>query len=146
MAATRRDLWFWILLALAIVSAPNAVWMLAAPSRWYANLPAAVPDFGPYNEHFVRDIGCAFLTFTVALAWAALRPSVRTPLVVISAFFFGAHAVLHVYDTSRGLVDSDHWWLDLPGVYGPAALLGAMAIVLLRRNRAGPPDLRQADP
>ena len=38
----------------------NGAWMLWDPIHWYHTLPAAVPDSGPLNEHFVRDIGCAF--------------------------------------------------------------------------------------
>ena len=48
-----------VLLLLATLTAANAVWMLADPQHWYHDLPAAVPDTGPYNEHFVRDVGCA---------------------------------------------------------------------------------------
>ncbi len=140
--AIRVDGWFVLLLALALITAANAIWMLVDPSHWYSDLPAAVPDFGAYNEHFVRDIGCAFLTFALALVWAAFRPSVRAPLIGVSAVFFGAHAILHVYDTTRGFVEADHWWLDLPGVYAPALLLAAMAYRLARAGgpASAPPD------
>ncbi len=134
--ASRVDGWFMLLLALALISAGNASWMLIDPARWYSDLPAGVPDFGDYNEHFVRDIGCAFLTFALALGWAAFRPAVRAPLLGISAVFFVAHAVLHVYDTARGYVEADHWWLDVPGVYTPAVLLVAMSYRLLRQASA----------
>ena len=130
--AIRIDGWFVLLSALALITAVNAVWMLVDPSHWYSDLPAGVPDFGDYNEHFVRDIGCAFLTFALALAWAAFRPAVRAPLVGISAVFFVAHAVLHIYDTARGFVEVGHWWLDLPGVYAPAVLL---IVLTYRLNR-----------
>jgi hypothetical protein len=132
----RRDAWFWILALLALGMAANAAWMLADPARWYSDLPAAVPDTGPYNEHFVRDIGCAFATVALALAWAALRPSWRAPLVAVAAVFLVLHALLHVFDTVRGFLDADHWWLDLPGVYLPAVLLAAMSALLLRGRAA----------
>ena len=55
----------------------NALWMLADPYGWYVGLPAAVPDFGPYNEHFITDVGAAYLALTalaiLALAWGDLR-------------------------------------------------------------------------
>ena len=60
----------------------NAFWMLAAPPHWYENLPAGVPDFGPMNEHFIRDIGSLFLLMGVALAYVAVRPRHRLPVVV----------------------------------------------------------------
>jgi hypothetical protein len=128
----KRDGWTWLLLLMGAGSLINGVWMLVDPELWYTDLPAAVPDFGPLNEHFVRDIGCAFTTVGVALAWAAFVPRFRPPLVATAAVFFVAHAVLHVYDTMRGAVDAHHWWLDLPGVYLPALLLAVAAVVLLR--------------
>ncbi len=110
---------------IALGGAANGLWMLADPGHWYEHLPAAVPDTGPLNAHFVRDIGCAFLTASVALFWAVRRPELRAPLVAVAAFFYVAHAALHVHDTARGFVDNDHWLLDLPGVYLPAILLAA---------------------
>ena len=78
-AAARRDGWAWALGALAAVTAGNALWMLVAPLHWYHELPANVPAAGPFNEHFVRDIGCAFAVMAVALGWVALiRHSSRT--------------------------------------------------------------------
>jgi hypothetical protein len=132
MNGRRLDGWGWLFLVLGVTHAGNALWMLADPLRWYHDLPAAVPDTGPFNAHFVRDIGCAFLTAGVALVWAAFARAYRPPLVAIAALFIAAHGVLHVFDTARGAVPSDHWWLDLPGVYLPAVVLTYAAIVHLR--------------
>ena len=112
----------------------NALWMLAGPMHWYTELPAAVPDTGPFNPHFVRDIGCAFLSAGAALVWAAFAPALRFPLVAVATLFLAAHAVLHVYDTAVGNLPSDHWWLDAPGVYLPALLLGAILLRLRART------------
>jgi hypothetical protein len=120
---------------MATLTAANAVWMLADPQHWYHDLPAAVPDTGPYNEHFVRDVGCAFATVAIALGWAALRPRWRAPLVTISALFLAAHAGLHVFDTMRGFLEGDHWLLDLPGVYLPALVTLPLAFRALRNAR-----------
>lgn len=132
MSEGRRDGWAIVLGVFALGSVANGVWMLADPELWFTDLPAGVPDFGPYNEHFVRDIGAAFLTFGAALGWAALRPAARLPLVAVTALFYGLHAAGHVYDTARGFVDAHHWWLDLPGVYLPALLLGLLTWLLAR--------------
>lgn len=133
-ARSRVDLWFWGLALFALGIGANAAWMLFDPEGWYRNLPAGVPDTGPFNAHFVRDIGCAFATLAVALAVAAGRPRWRAPLLGLTALFFTAHAALHVFDTLRGALDAGHWALDFPGVYAPAFLLVALAWVALRRD------------
>src|SRR5262245_21152199 len=65
--ATSRDPWTIVLGVAALGNLANGAWMLADPVHWYENLPAGVPDFGPVNEHFVRDIGCAFMVLGLAL-------------------------------------------------------------------------------
>lgn len=128
-----------ILWLVSLGSIANSLWMLAAPRVWYHHLPAEVPDFGPYNEHFVRDIGCAFLTIGATLAWAALRPSLRRPLIAVGALFFGLHALLHIYDSAREFVPPVHWLLDLPSVYLPPMLLLLAGRLVARRHLAAPP-------
>ena len=124
MSETRRlDGWGYLLLVLGVGNLANALWMLAGPMHWYTELPAAVPDTGPFNPHFVRDIGCAFLAAGVALVWGALAPALRFPLVATATIFLTAHALLHIYDTAVGNLPGDHWWLDAPGVYLPAIVL-----------------------
>lgn len=137
--AEKRDLLLWFVLAMGIGTIANALWMLAGPMHWYTDLPAAVPDTGPFNPHFVRDIGCAFLTVGVALVWAFFNPRFRLPLVSVGAFFLAAHAILHAYDTLRGALGHNHWLLDLPGVYLPGILLPLIALRLAREDRATQP-------
>ena len=129
---TRLDRLGWLLLVLGAGAVANALWMLAGPMHWYTDLPAAVPDTGPFNPHFVRDIGCAYLTVGAASLWAAFVPRWRLPLVTVTAFFFVAHAALHVYDTLVGNLPHSHWWLDFPGVHLPALVLVACAVKLHR--------------
>ncbi len=132
MSTRTLDAWGWIFAIFGAVCVGNALWMLAGPLHWYHELPAAVPDTGPFNPHFVRDIGCAFAAVGVALVWAASVPRWRPPLVVIAAIFLGGHALLHAYDTLRGALGPAHWSLDLPGVYLPAVVISYAAVVALR--------------
>jgi len=132
----RLDGWGWLFLVLGSLTVGNALWMLAGPMHWYTDVPAAVPDTGPFNPHFVRDIGCAFLAVGLALLWAARSARFRVPLVGVSALFLVAHAVLHIYDTLRGYLDHTHWWLDFPGVYLPSVLTGWAWLALARQDRA----------
>jgi len=133
-STNRLDPLGWLLVVFGVLTLGNALWMLAGPLHWYTDLPAAVPDTGPFNPHFVRDIGCAFLATGIALIWAARSPRFRLPLVGTAAVFLAAHAVLHVYDTLRGALEANHWLLDLPGVYLPGVLLPVVALRLARAD------------
>ncbi|HEY8153124.1 MAG TPA: hypothetical protein VII72_03250 [Myxococcota bacterium] len=133
----------WLLLAFGAISLGNAAWMLADPLLWYHELPAEVPDFGPFNPHFVRDIGCAYATVGFAFVWAALSPRRRFALAAVGAFFYLAHAVLHVFDTLRGAAPPAHWWLDFPGVYLPAIVL--LVAAAIARRREGVEDATRTD-
>jgi hypothetical protein len=114
----------------------NGAWMLADPAGWYAGLPAAVPDTGPLNPHFVRDIGSAFVMIGAALVLAALRPRWRAPALAMTTLFYLLHALVHVTDTIAGRLPSSHWSIDFPGVYFPALVLIAVTVAALRRTDA----------
>jgi hypothetical protein len=134
--AGRTDPWTWTFLIGAVGNLGNGLWMLADPAHWYATLPAAVPDFGPLNEHFVRDIGSTFAMLGIGLLWGAFQRSVRLPVLVLVTLFSGLHALVHVYDTARGLVGPEHWGIDFPAVYLPTVVLAVLTVMLARRAHA----------
>jgi len=135
MTRSRADFWTYALALFAAGSLANGVWMLADPPGWYTTLPAAVPDTGPLNEHFVRDIGSAFVVMAVGLGVAAVRPALRLPLVALTSLFYWLHALVHVTDTLAGRLPASHWAIDAPGVYVPAILLAAIVIAVARSAR-----------
>ncbi|ABS63342.1 conserved hypothetical protein [Parvibaculum lavamentivorans DS-1] len=105
----------------ALVWLGNALWMLADPQGWYAGVDG-VANTGPYNPHFVRDIGMAYLTLAL-LAFAAIRwPAQAVPLVGAGALFLGLHAILHVWDIAAGRLPAEHILMDMPGVFLPVAV------------------------
>jgi len=110
----------------------NGVWMLVDPVHWYYELPAAVPDTGPLNEHFVRDIGCIFVLIGVGLLASVFVRRWRVPALAVAAGFSVLHALVHVLDTARGLLSGEHWLIDAPAVYVPAVILTGMTIWLAR--------------
>ena len=79
---------------LAIPTVLNGLVMLVAGPFWYGTMPG-VPDTGPFNPHFVQDIGAAFLVAGLALAARAWRPR-YWPAAVAGAGFLAVHALLHV--------------------------------------------------
>ncbi len=133
--ASPTDLWTLVLGLFGLGNLANGGWMLLDPPHWYATLPAGVPDFGPLNEHFIRDIGCIFVLLGAALLVAAFVPRWRVPACAAAAAFSVLHAMVHVVDTARGLVGPEHWTIDIPGVYAPALLL-VIVTLLVARQRA----------
>jgi hypothetical protein len=121
--AERSDPWLWALGIFGVANLGNAAWMLADPAGWYVGLPAAVPDTGPLNTHFVRDIGSAFAVMGAALLLAAMRPALRAPMIGAVALFYVLHALVHVTDTIAGRLPASHWAIDMPGVYVPALIM-----------------------
>lgn len=115
----------------------NGLWMLANPAHWYIHLPANVPGSGPLNEHFVRDIGCIFTLIGVALAVAVFKPRFRLTALLFATGFYGAHALVHVYDSMRGLFPAGQWRYDLVPVYGATLVLVVLSLWLARSERAG---------
>ena len=125
----KRDRWRTVLAVLGVLLAGNGVWMLMSTEGWFQSV---APDVAPFNLHFVRDVGAAYLTAGVALVWAGLRPLHRGPLVGVAALFLVLHALGHVRETLSGDLGPQHWLEDLPGVYAPAAFLLYAALRFLR--------------
>src|SRR5258708_15593454 len=87
-------------LLLGFVLAANGLWMLIDPAFWYAQIPG-VPETGPLNPHFVRDIGCAYLLTGGALIGHALDERPQTAAFA-GALFLTLHALVHVADAIAG--------------------------------------------
>ena len=116
---------FWLF---GLLNLANGCWMLVAPASWYHGLPAAVPDTGPLNLHFVRDIGAAFVTIGVAICIAAPAARRHPAVLRATALFYGLHALVHVADLCGGRLAPAHWAVDFPGVFLPAIVLAVLSL------------------
>ncbi|HKD67894.1 MAG TPA: hypothetical protein VKB84_13700 [Candidatus Binataceae bacterium] len=105
---------------LGVLSVANGLFMLFAPAAWYLGIPG-VASTGPFNQHFVRDIGGAYLTAGGALIWFALDVRAR-PAVLAAAGFFVLHALVHLGDALGGRESWDHVMADVPTIYFSALL------------------------
>jgi len=105
---------------LGLLAAVNGVFMLAVPAAWYAIIPG-VPNSGPLNAHFIRDIGAAFLVAGGSLVWFA-RDARARPAALACTAFFALHALVHLSDAMTGRESIYQAMRDLPTVY-----LGAVA-------------------
>jgi hypothetical protein len=125
----------WLYRILAIANVANGLWMLAAPAGWFADLPAAVPDTGPFNSHFVRDLGVVFTVCGAGFAWCAENLDRALPVHLGITAFYAGHAATHVADILSGRLPASHWWIDMPAVFAPTVLLLCMAVALHRTPR-----------
>src|SRR5215475_15628613 len=87
-------------LLLGLQLAANGLFMLVDPTTWYAWVPG-VPETGPLNPHFVRDIGCAYLVSGIALGGVAFELGSPTAASV-GAAFLTLHALVHIADDAAG--------------------------------------------
>jgi hypothetical protein len=70
--------------------------MLIAGERWFITT-ASVAATGPYNSHFVADVGAAFLAAGLALLARSWR-SRFWPAAVAGSTFLVLHGLIHVWD------------------------------------------------
>lgn len=125
-----------IYLIFSLLNLFNGAWMLLFPQSWYTDLPADVPHTGPFNAHFVRDLGVAFLVAGVAFAWSARNIDRSYPVHIGLTIFFAGHALIHLVDIQTGHLPTTHWLIDIPGVFLPALLMIVLSVPRIRRGLA----------
>ncbi|MGZ6015238.1 MAG: hypothetical protein ACXWKO_07470 [Phenylobacterium sp.] len=111
---------------LAPVLGANGLVMLFAGLWWYGVVPG-VTATGPYNPHFVRDIGAAYLVVGASHAAFAWRPHAAWPALAAAAAFLTLHAAIHVFDAVCGVRPVADVVRDFAGVYLPALVTLALA-------------------
>jgi hypothetical protein len=118
LAAQEVTMQGWLAAILAAFNVANGVVMLFAGRAWWNSVPG-VPDTGPFDPHFVQDVGAAFLVAGLALAARAWRPALW-PAAVAGSGFLAAHAAIHLVMIASGR--DHHTATDLAAVILPAAL------------------------
>lgn len=102
--------------------AANGLWMLLSPQAWYLAVPG-VAETGPANEHFIRDLGCAYLVVALSLLWLARSPKQAWPAALAGGGFLTLHALVHAWDFLAGREAARQLTTDLPAVFLPAILV-----------------------
>jgi hypothetical protein len=118
----------------------NGTAMIGIPLIWYAQVPG-VAATGPFNPHFVRDIGCAFLVAGLGFVWGAARHEHARGPMIMGALFLALHALMHAWDLAAGREPLGHVLTDLPGIALPAVL--AFWLALPKRSGQPPPPPSQ---
>ncbi len=120
-----------VALVLGIALAANGLVMLGTPDTWYAAVPG-VPQTGPFNPHFVRDIGAAYAVCGAALTWFAIDRAARAAAMAAAAFLT-LHALVHLWDAAAGRERAHQLLADLQTVFLPAVL--AIWIALTKKEK-----------
>jgi hypothetical protein len=116
----------------------NGLVMLFAGLAWYDAVPG-VTATGPYNAHFIRDIGAIYVMCALALGWFAWRPAQGWPAMAAAAAWLTMHAAIHVYDATCGTSPLADVQRDFVGVYLLAAI--PLALSLFRKPVRNPEPL-----
>ena len=120
----------WPALVLGLLQLLNGLFMLLAPELWYHSIPT-VPGTGPFNPHFVRDIGCAYSAAGISLLWLA-RDAKAWPAALAGSLFLVLHALTHVWDALAGREELAHFEIDTVLVVIPS--LWSLWLAWPRRN------------
>ncbi len=118
----------------AVASLANGAWMLLFPLSWYTDFPADIPHTGPFNPHFVRDLGVVYLFVALAFGWSAMHLDRSRPVHLALTLFFVGHALIHLADIAAGRLPHSHWLIDLPGVFVPALIMLVTAMPSVRNR------------
>ncbi len=82
-----------LLIVIAVGYAINGLYMLVSPYGWYEAVPG-VSMLGPYNTHFIRDIGILYGVTAALFVWGARAG--RSPALMAAAAWPALHAVYHL--------------------------------------------------
>jgi len=108
-------------ITLGVAAIANGLFMLIDPERWYLAVPG-VTTTGPFNQHFVRDIGLIFLFLGGAFLLGAARPELRVPFWAAASIWLSGHALFHFWEVAVGICGPSALARDFPAVTLPAVV------------------------
>ena len=127
---------------MGVLAIGNGLFMLYSPVNWYFAVPG-VTTTGPFNQHFLRDIGLIFMLVAIALLAGVARPAARVALWSAAALWLAGHALFHVWEVAVGICGSSALVQDFPAVTLPAILTSALALWAWRDARR---HIRESNP
>ena len=118
--------WRAILVLVGITHVGLFAWMAFDPSGFFD----AIGDFGPRNDHYIRDAAMFPLAMGAGFLGAAVRPRWRAPVLAVAAVWYIAHAVNHLIDIN----DSGAGTFDFVSLLVSAILFGGLALAAVRED------------
>lgn len=89
-------------IVMGVAAEANGLFMLISPEHWYFAVPG-VTTTGPFNQHFIRDIGLIFLFVGTAFLVGAAKPQYRVVLWAAPTLWLGGHALFHFWEVAVGI-------------------------------------------
>ena len=83
----------WLIWALVAFYLLTGLYIAVLPHDFYLNAPGA-RETGPYNMHFIRDVGFAFLTSSAAIGYG-LYHGIKS-VMVFGALWLLIHGLFHL--------------------------------------------------
>lgn len=106
---------------LGIALEVNGIFMLVSPANWYFVVPG-VTSTGPFNQHFLRDIGLIYVLIGGAFLAGAARPQLRVFLWAAPTIWLLGHALFHFWEVAVGICSPSAIPRDFPAVTLPALI------------------------
>jgi hypothetical protein len=121
---------------MGLAAEANGLFMLVSPERWYLAVPG-VTTTGPFNQHFIRDIGLIFLFVGTAFLVGAAKPQYRAMLWATATSWLAAHALFHFWEVAVGIcapsaIAQDFAAVTLPAILGALLTWWAVAEISIR--------------
>jgi hypothetical protein len=123
-----------VLLGTAMVA--NGIFMLVSPGDWYLAVPG-VTSTGPFNQHFVRDIGLIFLLLGGAFLIGAAVARLRVLLWATASLWLFGHALFRLWEVAAGICSPSVIPRDFPAVSLPAIIGAVLTFWAIRQSRGG---------
>ncbi|WP_225767760.1 hypothetical protein [Inquilinus sp. Marseille-Q2685] len=127
---------------MGILALANGVFMLVSPEAWYVAVPG-VTTTGPFNQHFIRDIGLIFLFVGAAYLFGVVEPRYRVISWAAPTLWLGGHALFHYWEVAVGICGPSVLIRDFPAVTLPAALGALLTLWAIADDRSTSPFLRE---
>lgn len=123
---------------LGLAALANGVFMLLSPQAWYVAVPG-VTTTGPFNQHFIRDIGIVFLFIGAGFLTGAFQPHLRVFTWATPTIWLSGHALFHYWEVAVGICSASAIARDFPAVTLPAILGWLLTAWAFRQGRLDRP-------
>jgi hypothetical protein len=127
-----KNLFVGTAVVLGALAVANGVFMLVSPETWYLAVPG-VTTTGPFNQHFLRDIGLIFLFVGTAYLVGAVNVQSRVVLWAAATLWQAGHALFHFWEVAVGICEPSAIARDFPAVTLPV-IVGAVLTLWAARD------------